>query len=102
MGGAISSWAFDECIPYPCEIRVFARNPWEMTHRLVKRCITACDGDFGKIMGYNDFVFRLSRIRNKGRILRFSMLEFIASCGTRRNAIGGLSVSEGPAEINDV
>lgn len=93
--GADIIMAFDECTPYPCTYS-YARDSMDMTHRWLKRCIDRFDGTEGKY-GFNQTLFPIVQ-GSVFKDLRVQSAEFISSCETEGNAIGGLSVGE-PAEM---
>jgi len=93
--GADIIMAFDECTPYPCELK-YAKDSMEMTHRWLKRCIKRFEETPDKY-GYSQTLFPIVQ-GSVYKELRKQSAEFIASTNAEGNAIGGLSVGE-PAEM---
>ena len=90
IGGDIIM-AFDECTPYPCDLK-YATDSMHMTHRWLKRCCEHMDKTQGKY-GYEQALFPIVQ----GSVypeLRKQSAEAIASADRFGNAIGGLSVGE--------
>ena len=92
--GADIIMAFDECTPYPCDIK-YAKNSLGLTHRWLDRCITRFNQTEPKY-GYTQALFPIVQ-GSTYKDLRIESAEFIASKNCFGNAIGGLSVGE-PAE----
>jgi queuine tRNA-ribosyltransferase len=92
--GADIIMAFDECTPYPCDLK-YAKNSMEMTHRWLKRCCDHFDAGAG-LYGYSQTFFPIVQGSTYPELRKISA-ETIASFGREGNAIGGLSVGE-PAE----
>ncbi len=92
--GADIIMAFDECTPYPCDIK-YAKNSLALTHRWLDRCITRFAETEPKY-GYTQALFPIVQ-GSTYKDLRIESAEFIASKNCFGNAIGGLSVGE-PAE----
>ncbi len=93
--GADIMMAFDECPPYPCDIR-YATNSMHLTHRWLDRCITRFN-ETKPLYGYNQTLFPIVQ----GSVypeLRKQSAEYIANKNCDGNAIGGLSVGE-PTEM---
>lgn len=93
IGGDIIM-AFDECTPYPCDLK-YAERSMHMTHRWLDRCVQQMNSTHG-LYGYNQTLFPIVQ----GSVypeLRKKSAEYIAQIGAEGNAIGGLSVGE-PAE----
>jgi len=93
IGGDIVM-AFDECTPYPCELK-YATDSMHMTHRWLDRCIKRFNETPDKY-GHRQFLFPIVQ----GSVypeLRKQSANYIASAEAEGNAIGGLSVGE-PAE----
>jgi len=93
IGGDIVM-AFDECTPYPCDLK-YATDSMHMTHRWLDRCIKRFNETPDKY-GHRQFLFPIVQ----GSVypeLRKQSAEYIASRQAEGNAIGGLSVGE-PAE----
>lgn len=93
--GADIMMAFDECTPYPCELK-YAKDSMEMTHRWLKRCCDRFDQTEPKY-GYSQTLFPIVQ-GSTYHDLRVKSAEMIASFEREGNAIGGLSVGE-PAEM---
>jgi queuine tRNA-ribosyltransferase len=92
--GADIIMAFDECTPYPCELK-YATNSMHLTHRWLDRCVKRFN-ETEPLYGYEQALFPIVQ----GSVypdLRKQSAEYIASKGMPGNAIGGLSVGE-PAE----
>ena len=92
--GADIMMAFDECTPYPCDLK-YATDSMHMTHRWLERCIKRFNETPDKF-GHKQYLFPIVQ----GSVypeLRKQSAEYIASRGAEGNAIGGLSVGE-PAE----
>lgn len=92
--GADIIMAFDECTPYPCELK-YAKNSMEMTHRWLKRCIDRFDAT-EPLYGHTQTLFPIVQGSTYPELRRISA-ETIAGFEREGNAIGGLSVGE-PAE----
>lgn len=92
--GADIIMAFDECTPYPCELK-YASTSMDLTHRWLKRCIERFD-QTEPIYGYRQSLFPIVQGSTYPELRKISA-ETIASFGREGNAIGGLSVGE-PAE----
>ncbi len=92
--GADIIMAFDECTPYPCDLK-YAKNSLALTHRWLDRCITRFNETEPKY-GYTQALFPIVQ-GSTYKDLRIESAEFIASKNCFGNAIGGLSVGE-PAE----
>ncbi len=93
--GADIIMAFDECAPYPCDIK-YARRSMELTHRWLERGIKQFQ-QTKPLYGYQQFFFPIVQ-GSVYKELRKQSAEKIASVQMDGNAIGGLSVGE-PAEI---
>lgn len=92
--GADIIMAFDECTPYPCELK-YARKSMHMTHRWAERCFE----HFNNTKGHYGYEQVLAPIV-QGSVypeLREESARCISKLGAHINAIGGLSVGE-PAE----
>jgi queuine tRNA-ribosyltransferase len=92
--GADIMMAFDECTPYPCDLK-YATDSMHMTHRWLERCLKRFN-ETPDIYGHKQHLFPIVQ----GSVypeLRKQSAEYIASKGAEGNAIGGLSVGE-PAE----
>jgi queuine tRNA-ribosyltransferase len=92
--GADIIMAFDECTPYPCDLK-YAKNSLALTHRWLDRCVTRFNETEPKY-GYNQALFPIVQ-GSVYKDLRIESAEYIASKNCFGNAIGGLSVGE-PAE----
>lgn len=92
--GADIIMAFDECTPYPCDLK-YAKNSLGLTHRWLDRCITRFNETDPKY-GYEQALFPIVQGSTYPE-LRVQSAEYIASKNCFGNAIGGLSVGE-PAE----
>jgi queuine tRNA-ribosyltransferase len=92
--GADIIMAFDECTPYPCDLK-YATDSMHMTHRWLARCVERFD-QTDPIYGYNQTLFPIVQGSTFPELRKISA-EAIASFGREGNAIGGLSVGE-PAE----
>ncbi len=92
--GADIIMAFDECTPYPCDLK-YAKNSLALTHRWLDRCIDRFNTTEPKY-GYNQVLFPIVQ-GSTYKDLRIQSAEYIASKNCVGNAIGGLSVGE-PAE----
>jgi queuine tRNA-ribosyltransferase len=93
--GADIIMAFDECTPFPCDLK-YAGDSMELTHRWLNRCITRF-GETECPHGYRQSLFPIVQ-GSVYKELRERSAEFVASKNADGNAIGGLSVGE-PAEI---
>ncbi len=93
--GADIIMAFDECTPYPCELR-YAKKSMEMTHRWLKRCCGRFD-ERESSYAHSQTLFPIVQ-GSTFKELRIESAETIAAEEREGNAIGGLSVGE-PAEI---
>ncbi len=83
--------AFDECTPYPCDLK-YANKSMQLTHRWLERCFN----HFSKTEGLYGYKQILAPIV-QGSVypeLRAKSAEFIAGMNAHVNAIGGLSVGE--------
>lgn len=92
--GADIIMAFDECTPYPCDVR-YAKKSMEMTHRWLQRCVDRFDAT-APLYGYSQTLFPIVQGSTYPELRKISA-ETIASFEREGNAIGGLSVGE-PAE----
>jgi queuine tRNA-ribosyltransferase len=92
--GADIIMAFDECTPYPCDLK-YATKSMHLTHRWLDRCVehfSATD----PVHGYDQALAPIVQ----GSVypaLRKESAEYVATKDMDINAIGGLSVGE-PAE----
>ena len=89
--GADIIMAFDECTPYPCDLK-YATESMHLTHRWLKRCIARFEETEG-LYGYEQNLFPIVQGSTYPE-LRKQSAEFIAAQGAVGNAIGGLSVGE--------
>jgi queuine tRNA-ribosyltransferase len=92
--GADIIMAFDECTPYPCDLK-YATDSMHMTHRWLKRCVDHFT-QTEPVYSHSQSLFPIVQ----GSVypeLRKQSAEAIASFEMEGNAIGGLSVGE-PAE----
>ena len=91
--GADIIMAFDECVPYPCEMEM-ARTAMERTVDWAKRCLSVHTKEeqtlFGIIQGS---VFKELRIECAEKLIDLNLEGY---------AIGGLSVGEGRVLMNQV
>jgi queuine tRNA-ribosyltransferase len=92
--GADIIMAFDECTPYPCDLK-YAKNSLALTHRWLDRCI-ARFAETEPRYNYSQVLFPIVQ-GSVYKDLRIQSAEYIASKNAFGNAIGGLSVGE-PAE----
>ncbi len=92
--GADIVMAFDECTPYPCDLK-YASTSMDLTHRWLKRCVERFD-QTEPLYGYSQTLFPIVQGSTYPELRKISA-ETIASFGRDGNAIGGLSVGE-PAE----
>lgn len=92
--GADIIMAFDECTPWPCELK-YARDSLDLTHQWLERGLqqfATTEPHYGHDQAFFPIV--------QGSVyadLRKASAEFVAEKGAVGNAIGGLSVGE-PAE----
>ena len=89
--GADIIMAFDECTPYPCDLK-YATNSMHLTHRWLDRCIARID-ETEPLYGYEQFLFPIVQGSTYPE-LRKQSAEYIAQKDCTGNAIGGLSVGE--------
>jgi len=89
--GADIIMAFDECTPYPCDLK-YATDSMHLTHRWLKRCISRFEETEG-LYGYEQNLFPIVQGSTYPE-LRKQSAEFIAEQNAVGNAIGGLSVGE--------
>jgi queuine tRNA-ribosyltransferase len=89
--GADIIMAFDECTPYPCDLK-YATESMHLTHRWLKRCMARFEETEG-LYGYEQNLFPIVQGSTYPE-LRKQSAEFIAAQGAVGNAIGGLSVGE--------
>ncbi len=93
--GADIMMAFDECTPYPCDIK-YARNSMELTHRWLDRCVKRFK-ETEPLYGHEQSLFPIVQGSVYNDLRKISA-EKIAAADCEGNAIGGLSVGE-PAEM---
>ncbi|MFN3839867.1 MAG: tRNA guanosine(34) transglycosylase Tgt [Cyclobacteriaceae bacterium] len=94
--GADIVMAFDECTPYPCDLR-YAKKSMALTHNWLTRCINRMNETAPKY-GFEQFLFPIVQ----GSIypdLRKESAMFVAEQQQPGNAIGGLSVGEPHEEM---
>ena len=92
--GADITMAFDECTPWPCDLK-YARESLGLTHQWLKRGLKQF-GETEPLYGHDQAFFPIVQ----GSVfpeLRKESAHFVAEQGAVGNAIGGLSVGE-PAE----
>ena len=89
--GADVIMAFDECTPYPCDLK-YATDSMHLTHRWLDRCIKRID-ETEPLYGYQQFLFPIVQGSTYPE-LRKQSAEYIAQKDCVGNAIGGLSVGE--------
>lgn len=89
--GADIIMAFDECTPYPCDIR-YATRSMHMTHRWLDRCMEQMKNTAG-LYGYSQTLFPIIQGSVYPELRKLSA-EYISDVGAEGNAIGGLSVGE--------
>jgi queuine tRNA-ribosyltransferase len=92
--GADIIMAFDECTPWPCDLK-YARDSLELTHSWLDRGLKQFHST-EPLYGHNQAFFPIVQ-GSVFKDLRRASAEFIASKDAVGNAIGGLSVGE-PAE----
>ena len=92
--GADIMMAFDECTPWPCDLK-YARDSLELTHRWLDRGLKQFHST-DPLYGHSQAFFPIVQ-GSVFKDLRRASAEFIASKDAAGNAIGGLSVGE-PAE----
>tara|TARA_B100000686_G_scaffold355023_1_gene469157 strand:+ start:7301 stop:8431 length:1131 start_codon:yes stop_codon:yes gene_type:complete len=89
--GADIIMSFDECTPYPCDLK-YAKSSMKRTHRWLDRCFIQYNNQ-PQLYKYDQALFPIVQ----GSIykdLRKESAEFIAKKNADGNAIGGLSVGE--------
>ena len=94
--GADIIMAFDECTPWPCEIK-YATDSMHRTHRWLDRCFARFNSTEPKY-GYEQALFPIVQGSTFPE-LRKQSSEYIAKQGAHGNAIGGLSVGEPEQEM---
>lgn len=93
--GADIIMAFDECTPYPCDLK-YAEKSMQLTHSWLDRCVERISST-EPYYGFEQSLFPIVQ-GSVYKELRKISAEKVASVGCNGNAIGGLSVGE-PAEI---
>ncbi len=89
--GADIVMAFDECTPYPCDLR-YAKKSMQLTHHWLERGCSHFDKT-EPFYGYSQSLFPIVQ-GSVYKDLRKESAEIIASFNREGNAIGGLSVGE--------
>jgi queuine tRNA-ribosyltransferase len=89
--GADIIMAFDECTPYPCDIRT-ARKSMELTHRWLLRCVQYFDSN-PPLYGHSQTLFPIVQGSTYAELRKISA-EFVLQTNREGYAIGGLSVGE--------
>lgn len=97
--GADIIMAFDECTPYPCDYH-YAKRSMHMTHRWLKRCITAME-ETSPLYGYNQTLFPIIQ-GSVYKDLRKESAQTIVEADLPANAIGGLSVGEPDEDLYEM
>ena len=92
--GADIMMAFDECTPWPCDLR-YARKSLALTHQWLDRGLDRFNSTEA-LYGHQQAFFPIVQ-GSVFKALRKESAEYIAEKGASGNAIGGLSVGE-PAE----
>ena len=94
--GADIIMAFDECTPWPCDIK-YATDSMHRTHRWLDRCFARFNSTEPKY-GYEQALFPIVQGSTFPE-LRKQSSEYIAKQDSVGNAIGGLSVGEPEQEM---
>jgi queuine tRNA-ribosyltransferase len=94
--GADIVMAFDECTPWPCEIK-YATDSMHRTHRWLDRCLVRFNSTEPRY-GHEQALFPIVQGSTFAE-LRKASAEYIAGKGAYGNAIGGLSVGEPEEEM---
>ncbi|MBL0043017.1 MAG: tRNA guanosine(34) transglycosylase Tgt [Flavobacteriales bacterium] len=94
--GADIIMAFDECTPWPCEVK-YATDSMHRTHRWLDRCIDRFNSTEPKY-GFEQALFPIVQGSTIPE-LRKQSSEYIAGKNAYGNAIGGLSVGEPEEEM---
>jgi len=94
--GADIMMAFDECTPWPCDIK-YATDSMHRTHRWLDRCFDRFTTTEPKY-GHEQALFPIVQGSTFSE-LRKASSEYIAKKGAYGNAIGGLSVGEPEEEM---
>ena len=92
--GADIMMAFDECTPWPCDLK-YARKSMQLTHSWLDMGLERFHGT-EPLYGHHQSFFPIVQ-GSTYKELRRESAEFVASRNAEGNAIGGLSVGE-PAE----
>jgi len=92
--GADIMMAFDECTPWPCDLK-YARDSLMLTHQWLDRGVNRFK-ETKPLYGHKQAFFPIVQ-GSVYKELRRESAEYIAEKGAEGNAIGGLSVGE-PAE----
>ncbi len=91
--GADIIMAFDECVPYPCDLE-YATQAMERTHRWAVRCHTAHESSGGRAAGgWPQALFGIVQGATY-RHLREASARFMVELDLPGYAIGGLAVGE--------
>ncbi len=94
--GADIMMAFDECTPWPCDLK-YATDSMHRTHRWLDRCCDRFNSTRPKY-GHEQALFPIVQGSTFPE-LRKASSEYIAGKGAYGNAIGGLSVGEPEEEM---
>ncbi|MCC6841078.1 MAG: tRNA guanosine(34) transglycosylase Tgt [Flavobacteriales bacterium] len=94
--GADIIMAFDECTPWPCELK-YATDSMHRTHRWLDRCLHRFNATDPKY-GHEQALFPIVQGSTFPE-LRKASAEYVAAKHTHGNAIGGLSVGEPEEEM---
>ena len=94
--GADIMMAFDECTPWPCELK-YATDSMHRTHRWLDRCFERFNATEPKY-GHEQALFPIVQGSTFPE-LRKASAEYVAAKNTYGNAIGGLSVGEPEEEM---
>jgi queuine tRNA-ribosyltransferase len=94
--GADIMMAFDECTPWPCDVK-YATDSMHRTHRWLDRCLARFRETSPKY-GHEQALFPIVQGSTFPELRKISA-EYIACKGAYGNAIGGLSVGEPEEEM---
>jgi queuine tRNA-ribosyltransferase len=94
--GADIMMAFDECTPWPCDVK-YATDSMHRTHRWLDRCLARFRETSPKY-GHEQALFPIVQGSTFPELRKISA-EYIAGKGAYGNAIGGLSVGEPEEEM---
>lgn len=94
--GADIVMAFDECTPWPCDIK-YATDSMHRTHRWLDRCLARFNSTEPRY-DHEQALFPIVQGSTFAE-LRKASAEYIAGKGAYGNAIGGLSVGEPEEEM---